>query len=72
MLKEMRIVWGCYSRGESPTLEQLAQLEEVLKRKEKSSELTREEKEILRLLSVYPNDDKKRDVAVWQVFQYGM
>ena len=72
MLKEMRVVWDCYSKAQKPTLEQLSQLEEALKEKAKTVKLTEEEQEVLEMLSSYEKDDKRRKPAVWQVFQYGV
>ena len=72
MLKEMQVVWDCYRRVQSPTLEQLSQLEDALKEKAKIVKLDREEQEVLEMLSQYEKDDKRRKPAVWQVFQYGV
>ena len=72
MLKEMQVVWDCYSKAQSPTLEQLSQLEDVLKEKAKTVKLDREEQITLEMLSQYEKDDKRRKPAVWQVFQYGV
>lgn len=72
MLKEMQVVWDCYSKAQKPTLEQLFQLEDALKEKAKIVKLDREEQEVLEMLSQYEKDDKRRDPAVWQVFQYGV
>ena len=72
MLKEMQEVWDCYSKAQSPTLEQLARLEEALRKKKTRTGLTREEQETLEMLSQYEVDDKRRDPAVWQVYQYGV
>lgn len=72
MLKEMQVVWDCYSKAQSPTLEQLSQLEDALKEKAKTAKLDREEQITLEMLSQYEKDDKRRDPAVWQVFQYGV
>ena len=72
MLKEMQVVWDCYRKGQSPTLEQLSQLEDALREKAKIVKLNREEQEVLEMLSQYEKDDKRRDPAVWQVFQYGV
>ena len=72
MLREMQVVWDCYSKAQKPTLEQLSQLEDVLKEKAKTAKLDREEQITLEMLSQYEKDDKRRDPAVWQVFQYGV
>ena len=72
MLKEMQVVWDCYSKAQNPTLEQLSQLEDALKEKAKTAKLDREEQITLEMLSQYEKDDKRRDPAVWQVFQYGV
>ena len=72
MLREMQVVWDCYSKAQSPTLEQLSQLEDALKEKAKIVKLNEEEQEVLEMLSQYEKDDKRRDPAVWQVFQYGV
>ena len=72
MLKEMQVVWDCYSKAQKPTLEQLSQLEDVLKEKAKTAKLDEEEQEVLEMLSQYEKDDKRRKPAVWQVFQYGV
>ena len=72
MLKEMQVVWDCYSKAQKPTLEQLSQLEEALKEKAKTVKLDREEQITLEMLSQYEKDDKRREPAVWQVFQYGV
>ena len=72
MLREMQVVWDCYSKAQKPTLEQLSQLEDVLKEKAKTAKLDEEEQEVLEMLSQYEKDDKRRDPAVWQVFQYGV
>ena len=72
MLKEMQVVWDCYSKAQGPTLEQLSQLEDALKEKAKTAKLDREEQITLEMLSQYEKDDKRRDPAVWQVFQYGV
>ena len=72
MLREMQVVWDCYSKAQKPTLEQLSQLEDVLKEKAKTAKLDEEEQEVLEMLSQYEKDDKRRKPAVWQVFQYGV
>ena len=72
MLKEMRVVWDCYSKAQKPTLEQLSQLEDALKEKAKVVKLTEEEQEVLEMLSSYEKDDKRRAPAVWRVYQYGV
>ena len=72
MLKEMQVVWDCYSKAQKPTLEQLSQLEDALKEKAKVVKLTEEEQEVLEMLSSYEKDDKRRAPAVWQVYQYGV
>ena len=72
MLKEMQVVWDCYRKVQSPTLEQLSQLEDALREKAKIVKLNREEQEVLEMLSSYEKDDKRRKPAVWQVFQYGV
>ena len=72
MVREMQVVWDCYSKAQKPTLEQLSQLEDVLKEKAKTAKLDEEEQEVLEMLSQYEKDDKRRKPAVWQVFQYGV
>ena len=72
MLREMQVVWDCYSKAQKPTLEQLSQLEDVLKEKAKTAKLDEEEQEVLEMLSQYEKDDKRRKPAVWHVFQYGV